>query len=161
MIKQEILDFFRLETIGLIRDLEKTAVRMKECGITEFPESDLKDFAQKIDRVMGAAKSLEAVSPGNSGLRLIGLLSEALKTVGYQAAALQRASLAPFFAEFCSEAIGLIAKLVDTLQDEAATTKLVEDNAPKLMSRIKWLKERAAPADDEERKKVSELLKRL
>lgn len=160
-MKQEILDQFRMETIGLIRELQKIAEHMQEAGISEFPEADLKEFAQKIDRVMGAAKSLDMISPGNAGLRLIGTLGDTCKTVGYQAAALQRHSLTPFFADYCQLVLDLISKLVISLGDEAALTTLVETNVPKLQGKLKWLKERAAPVDEEEKRKVSELLRKL
>ncbi len=159
-MKKEIVELFQNETLGLVRDLEASAARMKECGIMEFPESELRDFAQKIDRVMGAAKSLEDSVPGKAGLKLIGEMSETCKTVGYQAAALKRASLAPFFADFCIEALSVIARLVATLHDEGASRTIVDGTA-KLQGRMKWLREMAAPTDDEERAKVSELLKRL
>lgn len=160
-LKKEIFDQFRLETISLVRELEKAAERMKESGISEFPEADLKEFAQKIDRVMGAAKSIEVICPGNSGLRMIGVMGQACKTVGYQAAALQRASLAPFYAEYCLLVLDVVSKLVISLGDEAASSKLVETHAPRLQTKLKWLMERAAPANEEEKKKVSELLRRL
>lgn len=161
MIKQEILDQFQMETIVLLRELEKAVERMTEAGIAEFPEADLREFAQKIDRVMGAAKSLDTISPGNAGLRLIGTLGDTCKTVGYQLAALQKVSLAPFFAEYCKLVLALISKLVISLGDEAALSALVEANVPKLQGKLKWLKDQAAPTSEEERRKVSELLRKL
>jgi chemotaxis protein histidine kinase CheA len=160
-VDEEILGYFMEETAQLLSELEATVESIEDAGEDRFPEAELRDFAQKIDRVMGAAKTLDTGSSGNVGVAFLGKVSEACKGMGYQAIALKRAPLIPVFAAFWAETIEVLSEVVSGLKDPDATRQAVEKHGARLQSRLNWLAERVAPANEEERLKVQNLLKNL
>lgn len=144
-------------TLGVINFFPATISEATADG-TKFPAEELKEFAQKIDRVMGAAKNMGLES---SGIVFVAKVSEACKTMGYQAVALQRVNLVPIFAAFWAETIEILSEVVAGLTDPKATAARVGTHSSRLQSRLAWLASRVAPANAEEQKKVTDLLKAL
>lgn len=155
-MEQDILGYFVEETSQLLQELSATVEAIEDSE--EFPENGLREFAQKIDRVMGAAKSLGGQS---AGVVFIARVSEACKTMGYQAAALKRSNLIPIFAAFWAETIEILSEVVEQLADAEACAATVEKHSSRLQNRLAWLAERVAPTNEEERNKVTALLKNL
>lgn len=158
---KEILDDFRAESMGLIDELEGVVDELEEAGEAEFPAGQLRDFSQKIDRIMGAAKTLLTLAPGHPGITFLADISEMCKTMGYQAAALQRSSLVPIFAGFWAETLEMMREVFQLLASEAEVKALVEKRSALLRRRLEWLAEKVAPDSEEEKQKVVALLKRL
>lgn len=158
---QEILKLFMEETSQLLKDLEGVVERIEEAGEERFPEAELREFAQKIDRVMGAAKTLEAETPGMPGVAFVANVCEACKGMGYQAAALKRVNLIPVFVGFWSETLEILAEVTASLDKPQAAASAVASHSSRLQARLAWLAERVAPVNEDERKKVSELLRKL
>ncbi len=157
----EILKFFMEETSQLLQDLEGVLERIEEAGEERFPEAELREFAQKIDRVMGAAKTLDAETPGSPGVAFVANVCEACKGMGYQAAALKRGNLIPVFVGFWAETLEILTEVTAALNDPRAAAAAVASHSSRLQARLAWLAERVAPANEEERRKVSELLRKL
>jgi len=151
----EILRDFQRETQRILGELEDV-VDSLESGGTDFPEAGLKEFAQKVDRIMGAAKSLLVMDPGRKSLSRIAELAEICKTIGYQATALQRGSLIPLFTAFWADTIETMAALTAKLEDPEA---IVDTSV--LRKRLEWLAAKVAPPHDVEKHKVSAFLKKL
>jgi hypothetical protein len=142
-LDQSILSDFVTESKSLLEDLS-TVVASLEAESPDFPEEDLKDFALKIDRIMGAVKTIVQLDDApagreNQGLIAIGKLAEACKSLGYKAAEKKKAALMPFFAAFWAETIELISELLDHVDNREKTAELVKTHSPVLQNRLKWL----------------------
>lgn len=156
----EILKDFRTESISLLKELEEIVEGLEEAG-AEFPAELLKEFSQKIDRIMGTAKTLLTLAPDHPGISFLSNVAEMCKTMGYQAAALQRANLVPIFAAFWAETVEMLTELMDALESEATTKVLIQGRSAGLQKRLMWLAEKVAPHSEAEKEKVVALLKKL
>jgi len=160
-LDKEVLDDFRAESSGLVNELEELVNGLEESDGTTFPTEQLKEFSQKIDRIMGAAKTLLGFAPGHAGMSFLANVSEMCKTMGYQAAALQRANLVPIFAGFWAETVEVMQEVLQHLESEANTKAVIEKRSALLQKRLAWLADKVAPDNEEEKQKVVALLKKL
>lgn len=157
----EILQDFRTESEGLMDELEAVVEDLEASDGAAFPDAKLKEFSQKIDRIMGAAKTLLSFAPGHPGITFIANVSEMCKTMGYQAVALQKTSLVPFFAGFLAETVEVMREVLVGLGEKDGAKAIVQAHSTQLEKRLKWLAEKVAPDSEEEKQKVVALLKRL
>lgn len=160
-LDKEILDGFRSESMGLMDELEEIVNELEDSDDRAFPVDKLKEFSQKIDRIMGAAKTLLGFAPGHEGITFLADTSEICKTIGYQAAALQRPNLIPFFAGFWAETVELMREVLVKLDSEADSKDIIASRSLSLQKRLAWLAEKVASGNEEEKKKVLALLKKL
>lgn len=157
---KELLEGFVEESGMILEELTVIVERLEE-GSDEFPSQDLKDFAQKIDRIMGAAKTLVETIPGHPGLRFIGETGAACKSMGYHAAALQRAHLVPFFAAFWAETLDALQEVLDELAADTRGAAAVAKHSQHIQKRLDWLALKVAPNNEAERQQVLGMLKKL
>ena len=141
MLDMEILADFQTEAKGLLDELTEIVETLEESSGT-FPAADLEQFAQKIDRIMGAAQTLEQLSPGHAGLQRIGAIAQICKKLGYKAAEYKTISLIPIFAAFWADTIEVLGELVTSLNDEAKNRSLAASFASVLQNRLSWLGEK-------------------
>ena len=160
-LDQEILNDFRAESFGLMDELEEVVGGLEDSGEGKFPEAQLKNFSQKIDRIMGAAKTLLTLAPAHQGITFLANVSEMCKTMGYQAAALQRQALVPIFAGFWAETVEVMREVLEKLDSEEKTKVTIATRSALLEKRLAWLADRVAPDSPEEKEKVVALLKKL
>lgn len=161
MLDKEILQDFSAESNGLLDELDLVVEALEDYDGAAFPSEPLREFAQKIDRVMGAAKTLSSMDPENSGIMFLGQIAELCKTIGYQAVALQRGSLIPIFAGFWAETLELMREVLALLGQDEKLAQLVRERSARMQGRLSWLAEKVAPHSEEEKQKVLALLKRL
>jgi len=161
MLDQDILQDFQSECGGLMDELEELVDTLEDSAEGEFPEAELREFSQKIDRIMGAAKTMLQLEPSHEGISFLAKVSEACKTMGYQAAALKRASLMPIFAGFWAETVEVMREVILALGSVPGTKSVIEKRSALLQKRLAWLAEKVAPGNEEEKAKVIALLKRL
>jgi hypothetical protein len=145
MLDSEMLQAFREESAGILSEL-KSVLETLEAPSTDFPAQSLQDFSQKIDRIMGAAKTFSLEAPEHQGLRNIGTLAELCKHIGYKAAEQKQPKLLPIFVAFWSDVIAVTEDLLASLEDEAKAARLTRDFAPVLVRRLEWLKNKVTPA---------------
>ncbi len=141
MLDTEILTDFQAEAKGLLDELTAVVETLEEAG-DEFPSAALEQFAQKIDRIMGAAQTLEQLEPGHAGLQRIGSIAQVCKRLGYKAAEYKTAALVPLFAAFWADTIDVLVDLVDTLGNAEENKAKASAFAPVLQNRLTWLGER-------------------
>jgi hypothetical protein len=103
-----------------------------------FPAQHLADFAQRIDRIMGAAETFEAMDPGNQALQQIGRLARISKILGNQASQKGQTQLTPIFAAFWADTLEILEELVDSLTDDTKT-KIWTAYIPVIQKRLEWL----------------------
>lgn len=140
MLDKEIVDDFRAETNALISELYDIVENLE--SYTEgspYPQQDLADFSQKIDRIMGAAQTLSTLDESHQGLKRIGKISELCKGLGYSAAQNENSKSIPIFAAFWADTLELIEKLVETLDDAEKSDLAFREMSALLQKRLEWL----------------------
>jgi len=141
MIDKEVLDGFREEALQLLGELEAITEALESAG-AKFPAGELEQFAQKIDRIMGAAQTLNQLAPEHQGLQRVGAITQLCKSLGYKAAAAKASSLVPFFAAFWADTLEVLEELIENLDDDAKSKELAGAFANTLQNRLKWLGEK-------------------
>lgn len=155
----EILKGFQQETNKILKELGPIIDVLEEGDSANFPTEPLKEFAQKIDRIMGAAKTLAGLDdPEHQGLKRIGLITELCKTLGYKAAELQKTELLPLFAAFWADTLEVVGDLTDVVEDPAKTQTISSQFSLVLQKRLRWLADKVAAI---EKKGPTENLKQL
>jgi hypothetical protein len=159
-LDKRILADFQGECAQLLKELAAVVSDIEDSHDV-FPTEQIKEFSQKIDRIMGAAKTLLIYDPENPGIQFLASLAEMCKNMGYQAAALERVLLVPFFAGFWAETVEAMESVVTALNSVQATGEIVKKQSEVLQKRLAWLAEKVAPQGEEEKAKVVALLKKL
>lgn len=161
-LDKEILQDFQTESEGLMEELESVVEDLEDAaGTGSFPDAKMKEFAQKVDRIMGTAKTLLMMGPGHPGITFLANICEMCKTMGYQAVALQRAPLLPIFAGFWAEAVEVMQEVLAALTAEDGGKSVLTTRSAHLEKRLQWLAEKVAPGNEAEKQKVIALLKKL
>lgn len=160
-LDKEILDGFKAESLELLGELENLVSAMEDAEDADFPEAKLKEFSQKIDRIMGSAKTLLTMAPGHQGLTFLANVSEMCKSMGYQAAALRKEILVPIFAGFWAETVEIMQAVLQKLESDGEIKNLIESQSTQLQKRLAWLAEKVSPGNEQEKAKVVAMLKKL
>lgn len=100
----ELIQEFCLETNTIISDLESLLEKLEE-NPSDFQL--LETFGQKVDRIMGAAKSLEYLT--------IGTITEFCKSISYKAAQSKNTELVIIVVAFLFEAVEALKEMSKTL----------------------------------------------
>ena len=137
-IDQEILSGFKDESNQLLKELGAIIEKFEESGTNVTPEL-ASEFALKIDRIMGASKTLAVMEPTHQGFPRIGKLSEICKTIGYKTAEKKDPALTPFFTAFLADTVEVIEKLIGNIDNAEETAKIVQSFTPVLEKRLQWL----------------------
>ncbi len=138
----EIIAEFRNESNPLLSELGGYVEELEEFEGGDFPSLTLENFAQRVDRIMGAAKTIGMTAPDHWGLQAMGKIAELCKYTCYRAAKLRLAALLPVFAAFLADAVEMLQELLDGLEDEARVKKARQTFAPVLQKRLEWLSQR-------------------
>lgn len=141
MIDAELLQGFKEESTGILNEL-KAVIEKLEDVTTEFPVALMQDFSQKIDRIMGAAKTIAMEDPSHLGLQRISALAELCKHIGYKAAEQKELKLVPIFTAFWSDVITITEDLIGALSDATKTAEVTSNFTPVLLRRLEWLKKK-------------------
>lgn len=108
----------------------------------EFPTKALEEFALKIDRIMGASRTIGMMDPDHAGLKRIGAIAELCKRLGYKAAEIKNPAFIPLFAGFWADTLEVLDELLDCLEDEAATKKVSQAFSSVVEKRLQWLSQK-------------------
>lgn len=139
----EILDEFKAESKQLLNELN-TLLSEIENSQDKFPAGQIDQFALKIDRIMGAAKTLAMLDPDHKGLVRIGQIALICKNTGYKALAKKNIKIIPIFSAFWFEAIETVENLVAAIEDQTLTNKISAESEDVLSKRLDWLSKKAA-----------------
>lgn len=166
-IDKEIIDGFREEANALLKDLRNIVERLEDSTSDEFPKDLLEEFANKTDRIMGAAKTFEQMAPGHQVFTQIGKFSELCKATGYKASTLNHQKLIPIFAAFWADTIDILEDLTQHCDDPEKVKEVTQAFIPPLQKRLVWLAQqivtitKGAGAVDQAKINVDGLLKKL
>jgi len=143
-INQEILEYFKEESTQVLKEL-CLIVNDIDAPHKEFPSALLESFSQKIDRIMGASKTIGLEIPNHLGLQRIGKLAELCKLLGYKAAEKKVPQFLPIYAAFWSDTLEVIENLLGAVEDNEKTEKIVKSFSGVLQKRLEWLLSRVEP----------------
>ncbi len=140
ILDKEILDGFKEETSILLKEATNI-IESIEDTVDGVPKSLIEDFANRMDRIMGAAKTFAEMSDDKKVFNLIGKFAELCKATGYKAATIDKAVLVPIFAAFWADTIEMLEKLCSLVDDEVKAEESIKDFSPILQKRLTWLAE--------------------
>ncbi len=131
---------------SILKDFtEESLILVDQCiDLLETIENDpsevekLKDFANRIDRVMGGAKSLALIAPPEHALNLIGDYCAICKSVGYQGAQIQNND------QFYNVVVALLLDAVEMTKVlfnrlDSSVTELKKIFSITFLERLKWI----------------------
>ena len=146
MLDKEILDGFKQETKALLAELTEVVESLEEAGTGPLPAEKLSEFAQKIDRIMGAVTTMVQLDGALKPLGFVSTMAELCKKTGYQAARLNQPALAAIFAGFWADVIEVIDEAVALVDTPEKISEVSADFTPVLLKRLKWLSDKVAEA---------------
>ena len=157
MLDTEILNGFREESNQLTKELMDVVEKLEDVEKEDpFPGALLEEFSQKVDRIMGAAKTISMFDPDHQGLKRIAAIAELSKRLGYRAAEQKRSALVPIFAGFWADTTEVLQELIEVLDDEVESARLAKAFSSVVEKRLQWLSDQmtaqpvaGAPATDE------------
>lgn len=164
-IDKIIIDDFTKESLSLIEQ----CIELLESIENDPSEVEkLNDFANRIDRVMGGAKSLALMAPPEHPLNLIGDYCAICKSVGYQGAKVQGND------QLYSVVVALLLDAVEMTKTifaklDSSTTELKKLFTTTFLERLKWIsfqfdqldKMRNGDKDRMEQNEIDALLRKL
>jgi len=160
----EILAYFVTESNQVLKELAGVVERL-ENSQDAFPADLMAEFSQKIDRIMGAAKTMSLQVPDHPGFMRIGKLAELCKTLGYRAAEKKSPELLPLFTAFWSDTIEVTQNLVNAINDMWKSEQIAVSFSVVLQKRLEWLFRQVAGDDagavTERNKELRDILKSL
>ncbi len=164
-IDKAIIDDFKSESLSLIEE----CIELLETAENDPSEVEkLSDFANRIDRVMGGAKSLALMAPKDHPLNLIGDYCAICKSVGYQGAKVQgNDELYNVIVALLLDAVEMTQTIFDKL--DSTSTELKKLFTTTFLERLKWIsfqfdeleKKRSGGKDRMEQNEIDALLKKL
>lgn len=139
MLNQRILTEFLEETKKLLSEMEGIVEKLDGRVNDGFPVQLLSDFANRIDRIMGALKTFIAMDSDLAHLQPLAILAEMCKRTGYQAARLGIPEIIPLIASFWADVIDLFNKILEAAHSPEEVHKIARGIAPVLEKRLYWL----------------------
>jgi hypothetical protein len=123
----EIMDGFRQETAALLKEASAYADQLDGAADFAAVEKPLGEFAIRIDRIMGAAKTIAAMDPSHGGLQKIGSLAQICKSISYKTIDKKALALVPLISAFFADSIECVEKLLGTLENKEGTKALIDE----------------------------------
>jgi hypothetical protein len=128
----EIIEEFLKESKALLVEAEDF-LEAAEDGLQA--KKKLEDYGQRIDRIMGSAKSI-AMDNGSKTLQSIGLISELGKVIGYKGSQVNEEALYKIVVAFLFDATDALNDLVDSMTNGDAET---DTDYKTLLDRLRWI----------------------
>ncbi len=134
--QKSLVDDFTSESLQIVSDMQKLLDDI-EAGLK--PHSDFAHFAQRIDGIMGCAKTLGLDGLENLKLPLAAIsnLSEGCKSLGYKGSQVKDQSIAAIIAGFMADALEILEQALDDLNSEIVT--IDADQTNRIKDRLTWL----------------------
>ncbi|MBS1985817.1 MAG: hypothetical protein JST16_16785 [Bdellovibrionales bacterium] len=145
-LDEDIIIEFRNESQAVLGELLNIVEKIED---DETDPALFSEFAQKIDRIMGAAKTLAMVEPDHQGLAALSHLCELCKRLGYKVAEINDPKLAPMVGGFWADVLEVIQNLLRNLSN-VEQSRIIAEGFPKvLQKRLEWLTQKVGSLDVE------------
>ena len=133
-----ILVEFGIESKQIIAELEEIVEKMEEDTISKG-NVHMVQFSQRIDRIMGASKTISMMLPLNRGLKEIGKITVLCKSMGYKMVQTDAPELVPLFCAFWADTLEALNEVIDHIEDSNKVEKIVDEFIPVIRKRLEWL----------------------
>lgn len=156
---QEILIEFARESQGLVQECVEILEAIED-DHAQLPR--LENYANRIDRVMGAARSIAMLETDNHALHVIGDSAALCKALGYRClASSPSAELIDTTVAFLMDATELVGDLLERLDEEGG--ELRAEMKETFVERLRWISDLYAkfPAPASAGEQIEALLKKL
>lgn len=164
-LDKTILDDFVKESLILV---DQCIELLESIELDPSEVEKLSDFANRIDRVMGGAKSLALIAPKEHALNLVGDYCAICKSVGYQGAQIQNNDqLYNITVALLLDAVEMTKTLLNKL--ETPVVELKKMFSTTFLERLKWIsfqfdeiaRKSAAKGQKMQQNEIDDLLKKL
>ena len=121
-------------------------------------------FAQRIDRIMGASQTIAMIFPFNLGLKEIGKIASLCKAMGYKVSQTDAPELVPLFGAFWADAIEALSDILENLENTSEIDRIVQGFVPVVRKRLEWLSSKikaVAPSQPSNSQDLNDLLNAL
>lgn len=138
-----------IELSAILEDLELNPANFKA----------LESFGQKVDRIMGAAKSLE--------FHQMGIISDFCKTISYKSAQSKNTDLVVIVVAFLFEAVEIFNTMIDNLENkrpvelDPSTTKTILSRLEFISGRLAHIQRSSVEISDKDLLDLSETFNKL
>jgi len=134
-LDKEIVDEFLDESRGLIEELLDLLAVLED----DYSEAEqLSDYGNKVDRIMGASKSLALMAPADHPMHMISDYAALCKAVGYQASQIKNNE---HFFQICValllDATEVLKELLKNINEDGK--KLRSSIPPAFIDRLRWV----------------------
>ena len=153
---EEIVREFCFEARGILSEL---APLLEDLELNPKNFKALENFGQKVDRIMGAAKSLE--------FHQMGTISEFCKTISYKSAQCKSTELVVIVVAFLFEAVEILNQMIDNLEHnkpaelEPATIKIILSRLEFINGRLAHIQRASVAINDKDLLDLSETFNKL
>lgn len=137
-LDKEIIDSFQEEAKSILEELRELIEQLEDTKDL-FPKALLEEFANKTDRIMGAAKTFGDMYPDHQVFAQIGKFGELCKATGYKASTLNHIGLVPIFAAFWADTLDILDELCQNVGNPEKLKEVTTNYIPTLQKRLVWL----------------------
>ena len=158
-----ILIEFRSESKEILKELEGV-LELLEKDASSQGNTNLVQFSQRIDRIMGASQTIAMMLPDHPGLKEMGKIASLCKAMGYKAAEMDAPQLMPLFSAFWTDSVEVLSDIVDNLENAKEVERIVGDFVPSVRKRLEWLSAKiqiTAPQEKMNSNELNDLLNTL
>jgi hypothetical protein len=146
-LDEDIIKDFQVESRTVLGELMEILGSIEDAEDADaFPAQLCGEFAQKIDRIMGAAKTLAMMEPEHRGLEIISKVCDVCKTLGYKAAEKEDASVLAILIAFWSDALEIIQNLLRAVANPERSREIADEFGDTLEKRLSWLSAKIDPS---------------
>lgn len=155
-MNDEIVQEFCLETKVLLNELEPL---LEDLELDPANFKALENFGQIVDRIMGAAKTLE--------FHQMGIISEFCKTISYKSAQSQNTELVIIVVAFLFEAVENLNEMVENLKHnkpaelDPSTIKTLQSRLEFITVRLAHIQRSSVAINDKDLLDLSDTFNRL
>lgn len=142
LLDEDIIRDFQSESRTVLGELFSVVEKLEAEEDSPVNFNLYAEFAQKIDRIMGAAKTLSMMDPEHRGLETMGKLAENCKGMGYKASELKDAKLSPHITAFWAETLEVLQGLIRVIDDTDKSAEIANSSAKVLETRLQWLSQK-------------------
>lgn len=137
-VDSSILKDFLEESNKILLEIDEIATQLEE-EHSVFPSQLFNDYAQRIDRIMGAAQTLEMMAPGEPNLLRIAKFAQLCKFIGYKIAEKKDMNSLAVCSAFFADVLELLKALFENIEDSEKSEKIFNEMGKTLMGRLEWL----------------------
>lgn len=128
---------FQTESQVVLTELTAVVDRLESSEA--FDAASFGEFAQKVDRIMGAAETLYMIDSTHHGLKALADLARLCKGIGYKVAETKNEKLAPIVTGFWADVVEIFQNLLKNIESPEQCRQISDGFSATLKSRLEWM----------------------